>query len=67
MGLIREGEGVATQALVRLGADPNRLRQQVIQLLHGYQGREPVSWGRPGRAAARTVPSDVRARVNALE
>jgi ATP-dependent Clp protease ATP-binding subunit ClpC len=33
LGLIREGEGVAAQVLVRLGADLNRVRQQVIQLL----------------------------------
>jgi ATP-dependent Clp protease ATP-binding subunit ClpC len=44
LGLIREGEGVAAQVLVRLGADLNRVRQQVIQLLHGYQGKEPASW-----------------------
>ncbi|MCW2131069.1 ATP-dependent Clp protease ATP-binding subunit [Arthrobacter sp. VKM Ac-2550] len=43
LGLIREGEGVATQVLVKLGADLNRVRQQVIQLLSGYQGKEPVS------------------------
>ncbi|MFC4000053.1 Clp protease N-terminal domain-containing protein, partial [Nocardiopsis sediminis] len=41
LGLIREGEGVAAQVLVKLGADLNRVRQQVIQLLHGYQGKEP--------------------------
>jgi hypothetical protein len=58
LGLIREGEGVAAQVLVKLGADLNRVRQQVIQLLHGYQGKEepedeptaPVS-GRAGRTA----------------
>ena len=37
LGLIREGEGVAAQVLVKLGADLNRVRQQVIQLLSGYQ------------------------------
>jgi len=31
--------------LVKLGADLNRVRQQVIQLLHGYQGKEPTSAG----------------------
>ena len=41
LGLIREGEGVAAQVLVRLGADLNRVRQQVIQLLHGHEGKEP--------------------------
>jgi ATP-dependent Clp protease ATP-binding subunit ClpC len=37
LGLIREGDGVAAQVLVELGADLNRVRQQVIQLLHDYQ------------------------------
>jgi len=45
LGLIREGEGVAAQVLVKLGADLNRVRQQVIQLLSGYQGKEPVESG----------------------
>jgi ATP-dependent Clp protease ATP-binding subunit ClpC len=45
LGLIREGEGVAAQVLVKLGADLNRVRQQVIQLLSGYQGKEPQSTG----------------------
>src|SRR5215468_10857684 len=43
LGLIREGDGVAAQVLVKLGADLNRVRQQVIQLLHGYQGKEPTT------------------------
>jgi len=42
LGLIREGEGVAAQVLVKLGADLNRVRQQVIQLLNGYQAKEPA-------------------------
>jgi ATP-dependent Clp protease ATP-binding subunit ClpC len=40
LGLIREGEGVAAQVLQKLGADLNRVRQQVIQLLSGYAGSE---------------------------
>jgi ATP-dependent Clp protease ATP-binding subunit ClpC len=43
LGLIREGDGVAAQVLVKLGADLNRVRQQVIQLLHGYRAEEPLS------------------------
>jgi ATP-dependent Clp protease ATP-binding subunit ClpA len=38
LGLLSEGEGVAAQVLVRLGADLKRVRRQVIQLLHGGQG-----------------------------
>jgi len=45
LGLIREGEGVAAQVLTRLGADTNRVRQQVIQLLSGFQGKETVQVG----------------------
>jgi ATP-dependent Clp protease ATP-binding subunit ClpC len=52
LGLIREGEGVAAQVLVKLGADLGRVRQQVIQLLSGYQGKgEPAAAGGPGEAA----------------
>jgi ATP-dependent Clp protease ATP-binding subunit ClpC len=47
LGLIREGEGVAAQVLVKLGADLNRVRQQVIQLLSGYQGKESATAGGP--------------------
>jgi ATP-dependent Clp protease ATP-binding subunit ClpC len=45
LGLIREGEGVAAQVLQKLGADLNRVRQQVIQLLQGYAGKGE---GQPG-------------------
>ena len=45
LGLIREGEGVAAQVLVKLGADLGRVRNQVIQLLSGYQGKEPANAG----------------------
>lgn len=45
LGLIREGEGVAAQVLVKLGADLSRVRQQVIQLLSGYEGGEQESAG----------------------
>src|SRR2546421_1790666 len=45
LGLIREGEGVAAQVLVKLGADLNGVRQQVIQLLSGYPGKEPAAAG----------------------
>src|SRR6187200_1393850 len=43
LGLIREGEGVAAQVLVKLGADLNRVRNQVLQLLSGFQGNAPSS------------------------
>ncbi|MHB0977555.1 MAG: ATP-dependent Clp protease ATP-binding subunit [Candidatus Aquicultorales bacterium] len=40
LGLIREGEGVAARVLYNLGADLDRVRNQVIQLLSGYYGRQ---------------------------
>src|SRR5580704_17162403 len=51
LGLIREGDGVAVQVLVKLGADPSRIRQQVIQLLAGSQGEEPAVGGAPSETA----------------
>jgi ATP-dependent Clp protease ATP-binding subunit ClpC len=52
LGLIREGEGVAAQVLVKLGADLSRVRQQVIQLLSGYSG--PAGQASSGGAAEKT-------------
>src|ERR1700694_3522844 len=51
LGLVREGEGVAAQVLVNLGADLSRVRQQVIQLLSGYQA------GKEGTAGSTTGTS----------
>jgi ATP-dependent Clp protease ATP-binding subunit ClpA len=47
LGVIREGEGPAAQVLVSLGGDLNRVRQRVIQVLHGYQADD-----HPGLARA---------------
>ena len=68
LGLLREGDGVAAQVLVRLGADLNRVRQQVIQLLHGYSGQDVESAGsRPGSRAPAALPDDVLVRFDELE
>ena len=62
LGLVREGEGVAVQVLVSLGADLFRVRQQVIQLLSGFPagvgGAEEsvtatVGWVRSGPSGPR--------------
>ena len=52
LGLIREGEGIAAKALVKLGADLNTVRQTVNQLLSGNQGKETASVGGESGAAA---------------
>ncbi len=59
LGLVREGEGVAAQVLVSLGADLARVRQQVIQLLSGYQGKESVGGGTGPTAAEAPTGSPV--------
>ena len=56
LGLIREGEGVAAQVLVKLGADLGRVRQQVIQLLSGYQG--PGGKAEGEAVGAKDVPQE---------
>jgi ATP-dependent Clp protease ATP-binding subunit ClpA len=62
LGLIREGEGVAAQVLVKLGADLSRVRQQVIQLLSGYAGGEAAveQAGARTRLVRMTVPEELR-------
>ncbi|WP_114560477.1 ATP-dependent Clp protease ATP-binding subunit [Desertihabitans aurantiacus] len=52
LGLIREGEGVAAQVLVKLGADLNRVRNQVLQLLSGFQGKEAATSGAPEQSGS---------------
>ncbi len=53
LGLIREGEGVAAQVLLNLGADLEKVRSAVIQLLSGYYGKqgEPTGEERGGNAS----------------
>ncbi len=60
LGLIREGEGVAAQVLIKLGADLNRVRNQVLQLLSGFQGKEAATAGAPetGQASAASTILD---------
>nr|MDA3937415.1 ATP-dependent Clp protease ATP-binding subunit [Actinomycetota bacterium] len=43
LGLIREGEGVAAQVLLNLGADLEKVRSAVIQLLSGHYGKQAES------------------------
>jgi hypothetical protein len=72
LGLIREGEGVAAQVLAGLGADLNRVRQQVIQLLHGSQGKDDPARGRgarqrpPGRRQRGLLP-EILGRVESID
>jgi ATP-dependent Clp protease ATP-binding subunit ClpC len=65
LALLREGEGVAAQVLVKLGADLNRVRQQVIQLLHGYPGKSPE--GSAAGQRERGLPPGLAARLDAID
>src|SRR5213592_156111 len=68
LGLIREGDGVAAQVLVKLGADLNRVRQQVTQLLHGYQSTDVIGEGsRRGKRARARQLDDALARIDSLD
>ena len=65
LGLLREGDGVAAQVLVRLGADLNRVREQVIQLLHGHPAEEPAS--APSFAGELRLLPAVKTHLEAVE
>jgi ATP-dependent Clp protease ATP-binding subunit ClpC len=42
LGLVREGDGVGVQVLVKMGADLHGVRRQVIRLLHEQHGDPPA-------------------------
>ena len=70
LGLVREGEGVAAQVLVSLGADLLRVRATVIDLLAGYPGSPSEARGslaqlqrRRARPGAAPVGKEWSARV----
>ncbi|HEY5891361.1 MAG TPA: ATP-dependent Clp protease ATP-binding subunit [Acidimicrobiia bacterium] len=62
LGLIREGEGVAAQVLQQLGAELQKVRQTVIQLLSGPGGSEeqaPQASGSGSRSESSSSGSTV--------
>jgi len=61
LGLIREGEGVASQVLMNLGLDLNRVRNEVITLL-GSAGPVPAGGGGGGSAKTKTPALDAFGR-----
>jgi len=52
LGLLREGEGVATQVLLKIGLELPKIRQTVLQLMQGYQGQQGE-----GKAGSGEAPS----------
>ncbi|VDG75505.1 class III stress response-related ATPase [Actinobaculum suis] len=58
LGLTREPDGVAAQVLQKMGADMPTVRNQVNQLISGFQGKEAVGVGggrREGHRAGSTI------------
>jgi ATP-dependent Clp protease ATP-binding subunit ClpC len=66
LGLIREGDGVAAQVLVRLGAALDRTRLQVIQMLHGSLEAGAMRVG-PGAEPLADRLASISARITAIE
>jgi ATP-dependent Clp protease ATP-binding subunit ClpC len=70
LGLIRQGEGPAAEALARLGAEPAAVRRQVIKLLHREQERPGAGRPAPGPGEAggtRRQLSEILGRLDSLE
>jgi ATP-dependent Clp protease ATP-binding subunit ClpC len=67
LGLVREGDGVAAQVLVRLGADLNRVRQQVILLLHREAGTPPGAPARRGKRERERLIDETPARFDLVD
>jgi len=66
LGLIRENEGVSTRVLNGLGADPTRIRQQVIQLVSARQIHEEPGTGRAGGRGKRKQLSELRGQLDSM-
>jgi ATP-dependent Clp protease ATP-binding subunit ClpC len=67
LGLVREDDGVAVRVLNGLGADPNRVRQQVIQRVHARRVQEEPGTGRPTGRGKRKVLSELRGHLASLD
>jgi ATP-dependent Clp protease ATP-binding subunit ClpC len=66
LGLVREGDGVAAQVLVPMGADMAATRQEVIRVL-GLLQPEDTRMARALRTARRPQPDEVLARLASIE
>jgi ATP-dependent Clp protease ATP-binding subunit ClpC len=68
LGLVREGEGVAAQVLVGLGADLSRVRQQVVQLLQGHTAEGAIGAGPPvGKRGRARLIDEAEARIDSVD
>jgi ATP-dependent Clp protease ATP-binding subunit ClpC len=67
LGLIREGEGVAAQVLVRLGAELNRVRAEVIKLVHAGRGEAERAGPRPSPPIREVLFREVQSALRSIE
>ncbi len=67
LSLIREGDGPAMQVLNGLGVDPDRVRQQVIQLVSARRVQEEPGTGRAAGRGKRKLLSELRGRLDSLD
>ena len=58
LGVVREKQGLAAQILLELGADSERIRNEVIRMLSGTRGARQRA--APAAPTARRAPADVR-------
>ena len=67
LGIVCEGEGVAAQVLVRLGADSNRVRRQVIELSSSTGLEATLMEARASRIASPWRLTDVMDHLRSIE
>jgi ATP-dependent Clp protease ATP-binding subunit ClpC len=67
LGLVREDDGATIRVLNGLGVDPNRVRQQVIQLVSARQVHEEPGTGRATGRGKRKLLAELRGRFDSLE
>ena len=67
LGVLREDDGAAIRVLNGLGVDPNRVRQQVIQLVSARRVHEEPGTGRAAGRGKRKLLSELRGRLDSLE
>jgi len=67
LGLVREGEGAGARVLDGLGADPTRVRQEVIRLVSARRVQEQPGTGRGTGRGKRKLLSELRGRLDSMD
>ena len=67
LGLVREDDGAAVRVLNALGADPARVRQQVIRLVSARRAQAEPGTGRAAGRGKRKLLSELRGHLDSLD